>query len=48
MINMENGKTLGFRGGQVVMYGDVTSTGEGTAMMVRLSGGRNEFVRSRS
>lgn len=48
LINMGNGKTLGFRGDQVVKKGDVKSAGEGMKMMVRLSGGRKAFVEAPS
>ena len=39
MVNMDNGKTLGFSGDQSVRYADVTSAGEGMTMLARLSGG---------
>lgn len=44
MINMDDGKTLGFRGDQQVKYADVTSGGEGITMMVRISGGADARV----
>ena len=39
MVNMDNGKTLGFSGDHSVRYADFTSAGEGMTMLVRLSGG---------
>lgn len=39
MINMDNGKTLGFCGDEHVPYADVTSGGEALTMLVRLNGG---------
>jgi hypothetical protein len=39
VINMDNGKTLGFRGDNDVKYADVMSGGMGMTMVVRLTGG---------
>ncbi|SPQ96949.1 unnamed protein product (mitochondrion) [Plasmodiophora brassicae] len=39
VINMDNGKTLGFRGDTEVKYADVVSGGIGMTMVVRLTGG---------
>ena len=39
VINMDNGKTLGFRGDQVVKYGDVVSSGKAMTMVIRIIGG---------
>ena len=41
VVNMDNGRTLGFRGDVEVRYADVTSGGEGMTMMVRISGGKD-------
>lgn len=41
-INVDNGRTLGFRGSSDVKYTDVVSGREGFTMMVRQTGGRNE------
>ena len=39
VMNMDNGKTLGFRGNQAVKYADVISKGEAMTMVVRITGG---------
>ena len=39
VVNMDNGKTLGFRGDNDVKYSDVVSGGVGMPMIVRLTGG---------
>ena len=44
LINMDNGRTLGFRGDEHVKCADVTCGGEGMTMMVRLSGGWYDFL----
>ena len=41
IINMNNGKTLGFRRDDIVKYVDVVSGGVGITMLVRLSEGQN-------
>lgn len=43
-INMDDGRTLGFRGDEHVKYADVTSGGEGMTMLVRISGGPRSFL----
>lgn len=44
MVNMDDGKTLGFRGDDQVKYTDVVFGGEGMTMIVRISGGPNAFI----
>lgn len=44
IINVDNGKTLGFSGCDDVKYADVVSGGEGFTMVVRLSGGKQARV----
>lgn len=44
IINVDNGKTLGFKGDVEVRYADVVSGGEGMTMMVRISGGSQAVV----
>ncbi|KAL3678568.1 hypothetical protein R1sor_021524 [Riccia sorocarpa] len=39
VINMDNGKTLGFRGDNHVKYADVVSGGQGMIMVVKVTGG---------
>lgn len=39
VFNMDNGRTLGFRGTSTVKYADVVSGGENITMMVRITGG---------
>jgi DDE superfamily endonuclease len=44
VINMDNGKTLGFRGDNDVKYADVVSGGIGMTMVVRLTGGPGSTI----
>lgn len=44
IINVDNGRTLGFCGDKEVKYADVVSGGEGFTMVVRISGGRDSRV----
>jgi hypothetical protein len=44
VINMDNGKTLGFRGDNDVKYADVVSGGMGMTMLVRLTGGPGAII----
>ena len=44
IINVDNGKTLGFVGSGEVKYANVVSGGESFTMMVRLSGGRDACI----
>ncbi|KAL2643484.1 hypothetical protein R1flu_011071 [Riccia fluitans] len=44
MINMDNGKTLGFRGNEEVKYADVISGGVGMTMVVKITGGPNAKI----
>ena len=44
IINMDNGKTLGFRGDNDVKYADVVSGGVGMTMVVRLTGGPSSKI----
>lgn len=44
VINVDNGRTLGFCGSSDVKYADVVSGGEGFTMMVRLTGGRDARI----
>ena len=37
---MDNGRTHGFSGQEEVKYSDVVSGGEGTTIVIRISGGR--------
>ena len=39
IVNVDNGRTLGFRGDENVKYADVVCGGEGMTMMVRITGG---------
>ena len=40
IVNVDNGKTLGFRGDENVKYADVASGGVGMTMVVRVHGGK--------
>lgn len=44
IINMDNGRTLGFYGETEIKYSDVMWCGEGMKMMVRVSGGRDSKI----
>lgn len=44
VVNLDNGRTLGFVGEDDVKYADVVSGGEGMTMVVRLSGGRDAMI----
>eukprot|EP00171_Calliarthron_tuberculosum_P022372 IDg22372t1 len=44
VINIDNGRTLGFSGESEVKYADVVSGGEGMTMVVRISGGRDAII----
>lgn len=43
-INMDNGRTLGFRGDTSVTYADVVAGGEAMTMVIRISGGRRAII----
>jgi hypothetical protein len=44
VINMDNGRTLGFRGDTTVKYADVISGGDSMTMVVRISEGRRSLI----
>jgi hypothetical protein len=44
VINMDNGKTLGFRGDDDVKYADVVSGGESMTLVVRITGGVDAHI----
>ena len=46
IVNMDNGRMLGFRGDDVVKYTDVVSDGLGMTMVVRVSGSSNGIIHS--
>jgi hypothetical protein len=43
-VNMDNGRTLGFRGVSVVKYADVVAGRNAMTMVIRISGGRRSMV----
>jgi hypothetical protein len=43
-VNMDNDRTLGFRGDTVVKYADVVAGGDAMTMVIRISGGRRSMV----
>lgn len=45
MVNLDEQKTLGFRGDQNVEYSDVRSGGEGMKMLMRISGEENSMIK---
>jgi hypothetical protein len=44
VVNVDNGRTLGFRGDTIVKYADVVSGGDSMTMVVRISGGRRSLI----
>jgi hypothetical protein len=44
-INLDNGRTLGFIGDEHVKYADVVSGGIGMTMILRITGGKNAYIR---
>ena len=46
VINMDNGRTLGFRGDTTIKYVDVVSGGDSMTMVVRISGGCRSLIES--
>ena len=46
IINMDNGRTLGFRGDENVKHADVVSGGESMTMMVRITGGPDSHIKA--
>jgi hypothetical protein len=44
VVNVDNGRTLGFRGDTTVKYADVVSGGDSMTMVVRISGGRRSLI----
>ncbi len=45
VINMDNGRALGFAGDDNVKYADVVSGGEGITMILRLTGGKRAQIK---
>ena len=45
VINMDNGRTLGFHGDQAVKYADVASGGEEMTLVVRITRGRRATIK---
>jgi hypothetical protein len=44
VVNVDNGRTLGFRGNTTVKYADVVSSGYSMTMVVRISRGRRSLI----
>ena len=44
VINVDNGRTLGFRGNSIVRYAEVVSGGDSMIMVVRISRGRRAMI----
>lgn len=44
VVNLDNGRTLGFRGDTTVKYAEVVSGGDSMTMVVRISGGRRSLI----
>ena len=44
VVNMNNGRTLGFRGDTSSSYAEVVSGGESMTMVIRISGGRRSMI----
>ena len=44
VVNMDNGRTLGFRGDTTIKYAKVVSGGDSMTMVIRISGGRRSMI----
>jgi hypothetical protein len=44
VVNVDNGRTLGFQGDTTIKYADVVSGGDSMTMVVRISGGRRFLI----
>jgi hypothetical protein len=44
VVNLDNGRTLGFRGDTSVKYADMVSGGDSMTMVIRISGGRRSMI----
>jgi hypothetical protein len=44
VVNMDNGRTLGFRGDTTMKYADVVSGDDSMTMVIRISGGRRSVI----
>ena len=44
VVNLNNGRTLGFQGNTTVKYAEVVSEGESMTMVLRISGGRHATI----
>ena len=46
VVNLDNGRTLGFQGDTTAKYAEVESGGESMTMVVRISGGRRATIKA--
>ena len=46
VVNLDNDRTLGFRGDTTVKYAEVVSGGESMTMVIRISGGRRSMIKA--
>ena len=44
VVNLDNGRTLGFKGNTTVKYVKVISGGDSITMVIRISGGRQSMI----
>ena len=44
VVNMDNGRTLGFHGDTIVKYAEVVSGGDSMTMVIRILGGRRSMI----
>ena len=44
VVNLENGRTLGFKGNTTVKYTEVVSGGDSMTMVIRILGGRQSMI----
>ena len=44
VVNLDNSRTLGFRGDTTVKYAEVVSGGESMTMVIRISGRRRSII----
>ena len=46
VVNLDNSRTLGFRGNTTVKYAEVVSGGDSMTMVIRISGGRRSMIKA--
>ena len=46
IVNLDNGRTLGFRGDTTIKYAEVVSGGDSMTIVIRISGGRRSMIKA--